>query len=275
MAPNESAGFVDAGMGMPQHGLILLNLFKEVEEKNNIDDDYTGKVSYPPLAGGNFPAADNRKPMPLMTPQRTPPPADWENITTVMFRNFPNKYSQKMLRTEINQAGFLGTYDFLYLPIDPETGANRGYAFLNFLDPGFAWMCKMAFEGRKMNNFNSHKVVSVVPATLQGFEANYAHYSTARVNRGDPSARPLFLREPTNKVPSNMGGNGRSNRRGNLSRKNLESSAPPPEVTISAPIMPMAPAMPAKEAKFCMYCGGSIQAAFQFCPHCGGNISLG
>ena len=24
---------------------------------------------------------------------------------------------------------------------DPETNANRGYAFLNFIDPSFAWMC--------------------------------------------------------------------------------------------------------------------------------------
>lgn len=51
-----------------------------------------------------------------------------------------------------------------------------------------------------MSRFNSAKVVSVTPATLQGFQANYMHYSSARVNRGDPSARPLFLREPSPKM---------------------------------------------------------------------------
>mmetsp|Transcript_47877 Transcript_47877/g.113776 ORF Transcript_47877/g.113776 Transcript_47877/m.113776 type:complete len:344 (-) Transcript_47877:80-1111(-) len=124
------------------------------------------------------------------------PPPEWANTMTVMMRNLPNKYTQRMLLAEINHTGFLGTFDFLYLPIDPETNANRGYAFLNFVDSGFAWMFKMSYEGRKMNRFNSNKVVSVTPATLQGFEANYAHYANARVNRGDPAARPLFLREP-------------------------------------------------------------------------------
>jgi len=129
------------------------------------------------------------------------PPPEWANTTTVMMRNLPNKYTQRMLLTEINHTGFLGTFDFLYLPIDPETTANRGYSFLNFIDPGFAWMFKMSYEGRKMNRFNSNKVVSVVPATLQGFEANYAHYASSRVNRGDPAARPLFFREPKQPLP--------------------------------------------------------------------------
>merc|ERR1719271_959269 len=142
------------------------------------------------------------------------PPPSWADTTTIMMRNLPNKYTQRMLLTEINQVGFLGTFDFLYLPIDPETSANRGYAFLNFIDPSFAWMFKISFEGRKMNRFNSNKVVSVMPATLQGFDANYTHYSSARVNRGDPAARPLFLREPTNPMLSDTnrgcrGGRGR------------------------------------------------------------------
>ncbi|CAJ1409977.1 unnamed protein product [Effrenium voratum] len=112
-----------------------------------------------------------------------------------MLRNLPNKYNQQMLLEELNSSGFLGTFDFLYLPIDPETNANRGYCFINFTDPSCAWTLKLTYEGRKMGRFNSDKVVSVAPAALQGFEANYAHYSTARVNRGDPSTRPLFLRE--------------------------------------------------------------------------------
>jgi len=140
----------------------------------------------------------------------TLPPPEWEDATTVMMRNIPNKYAQRMLLAEINHAGFLGAFDFFYLPIDPETNANRGYAFINFIDPGFAWMFKLAYEGRKMNRFNSSKVISVNPATLQGFEANYAHYSSARVNRGDPAARPLFLRESkVAPIPWAGGGGGR------------------------------------------------------------------
>ncbi|CAK0861572.1 unnamed protein product [Prorocentrum cordatum] len=99
-----------------------------------------------------------------------------------------------MLRLRV-PAGVAATLSSIPPPADPETQANRGYCFLNFIDPSFAWMFKMSYEGKKMAKFNSNKVVSVTPATLQGFEANYAHYSSARVNRGDPAARPLFLRE--------------------------------------------------------------------------------
>lgn len=147
------------------------------------------------------------------------PPAEWANITTVMMRNLPNKYTQRMLLTEINCTGFLGSFDFLYLPIDPETNANRGYAFLNFIGPSFAWMFKMSYEGNKMNRFNSNKVVSVVPATLQGFEANYAHYASARVNRGDPAARPLFLREPSQQLTNLTKAKGSDARRGGRQRR--------------------------------------------------------
>jgi hypothetical protein len=105
-----------------------------------------------------------------------------------------------MLLKEINEAGFQGTFDFIYLPIDPDTKANRGYAFFNFVDPSFSWMFKMYFEGRKIGCFNSSKVLSVTVATLQGFEANYAHYSASRVNCGDLSARPLFSQAAMRKI---------------------------------------------------------------------------
>merc|ERR1719436_1115181 len=124
-------------------------------------------------------------------------PAAWEDTTTIMMRNIPNKYTQGMMLTELNETNFLGLYDFFYLPIDPDTNANKGYAFVNFVEPSAAWMFKITFEGRKMKFFNSTKHVSVMPATLQGFDANYAHYSSSRVSRGDPAARPLFLRAPS------------------------------------------------------------------------------
>lgn len=134
------------------------------------------------------------------------PPPEWAHTTTVMMRNLPNKYTQLMLLEELNRSGFLGTFDFMYLPIDPETNANRGYAFINFIDSGSAWMLKMTYEGCKMNCFNSDKVVTVAAAALQGFEANHAHYSTSRVNRGDPAARPLFLRQSSLQAAKSEGG---------------------------------------------------------------------
>merc|ERR1719323_553735 len=155
---------------------------------------------------------------PTLNPGAVLPP-EWADTMTVMMRNLPNKYTQRMLLTEINHTGFLGTFDFLYLPIDPETTANRGYSFLNFIDPGFAWMFKMSYEGRKMNRFNSNKVISVVPATLQGFEANYAHYATSRVNRGDPAARPLFLREPKQGAGGGRGSSEGKGNRGGAARR--------------------------------------------------------
>lgn len=123
-------------------------------------------------------------------------PEEWGSATTVMMRNLPNKYTQQMLLEKLHELGFAGTFDFLYLPIDRETSANKGYCFINFSEPYYAWMLKTACEGQKMGRFNSSKEVSVVPASLQGFEANYAHYSNTHVKRGDPAARPLFLREP-------------------------------------------------------------------------------
>merc|ERR1719491_978441 len=126
-------------------------------------------------------------------------PPYWQSTFTVMMRNLPNRYTQLMLLEEISSAGFAGAFDFLYLPIDPDTHANKGYAFVNFVDPVQAWRFKGAYEGQQMKCFNSSKFVTVNPAALQGFEANYAHYSTARCSRGNPSARPLFFREPQHK----------------------------------------------------------------------------
>mmetsp|Transcript_123428 Transcript_123428/g.240196 ORF Transcript_123428/g.240196 Transcript_123428/m.240196 type:complete len:420 (+) Transcript_123428:107-1366(+) len=223
------------------------------------------------------------------------PNSEWDRISTVMLRNIPNKYTQSMLLEELKMSGFLGTYDFLYLPIDPETNANRGYAFINFTNPAFAWMLRTTYEGRKMCRFNSDKVVSVAPAALQGFEANYAHYSSARVNRGDPAVRPLFLRESVMKNVTNNKqdvNRRRGGRRGSSSLIDMaarqQQHLPQPPVYNAAALHAF-PALSAlggcqpaatDEAKgqppprFCPFCGGNCKPEFRFCQFCGSALTM-
>jgi RNA recognition motif 2 len=54
-----------------------------------------------------------------------------DSRTTLMIRNIPNKYTQKVLMQTIDNAGFYGKYDFFYLPIDFKNRCNVGYAFIN------------------------------------------------------------------------------------------------------------------------------------------------
>lgn len=51
-----------------------------------------------------------------------------------MICNIPNRYSKKLILKEINEH-FLDKFDFFHLPIDIETKANLGYAFINFRYP--------------------------------------------------------------------------------------------------------------------------------------------
>jgi len=216
------------------------------------------------------------------------PPPEWGNTTTVMMRNLPNKYTQRLLLADINEAGFIGTFDFLYLPIDTETNANKGYAFINFSEPGFAWMFKQAYEGRRMPRFNSDKVVSVFVATLQGFDANYAHYAHSRVNRGDPSCRPLFLREPNqNLTVKSLGRSGRRNGRGH-GRSNLDQLAETQDLQrrLEAAVQAIVTKQqtqekqghqgqqspPQQQVRFCPHCGSKSNPDFKFCPACGSSL---
>ena len=52
--------------------------------------------------------------------------------TTLMIKNIPNKYTQKMLLSTMDEQ-FRGAYDFFYLPIDFKNKCNVGYAFINMV----------------------------------------------------------------------------------------------------------------------------------------------
>jgi hypothetical protein len=115
-------------------------------------------------------------------------------ITTLMIRNIPNRYTQTELMTELKEAGFENKFDFFYLPMDHETHANFGYAFINFVDEQDVGPFTKKFNGLKLNRFTSNKIIQIVPAQLQGFQANLQHYCKKAVCTDDNvDYRPLFF----------------------------------------------------------------------------------
>lgn len=203
----------------------------------------------------------------------------WANIHTVMMQNMPNQVTQKMLLAELDESGFAKVYDFVYLPICADTKANRGYAFINFVHPGLALMFRMHFDGqRKFANCHTDKALSVAPATLQGYDANYEHFSGTRVKHREHAARPLFLRDK-------LLGKAQKKARHKpdslidlvaAQMKAQQQEEQSQEASGSMLGSRSASAKPAsKVPKFCPYCGGARQADFKFCSFCGATVCLG
>lgn len=127
---------------------------------------------------------------------KMPPP--WTDITTVMMRNLPNRYSQQRLLDELHKSGFAPRrhFDFFYLPMDHGNAANLGYCFINFTETCYANAFAEAFMGKQMQHFKSNKTVVVMAASIQGYEKNHAYYSCTRIVLAeDTQYRPLFFRE--------------------------------------------------------------------------------
>jgi len=107
-------------------------------------------------------------------------------ITTVMFRNIPNKYTREMLVNQLEQ-DMRGQFDFIYLPIDFKNKCNVGYAFINFRTVEACESFVNRFNGVEVRKclpgLNSRKVTEVTPARVQGFEENVQRLRNSPVMR--------------------------------------------------------------------------------------------
>jgi hypothetical protein len=111
--------------------------------------------------------------------------------TTMMIRNIPSRYSQTDLMNDLKDLGFAGTFDFLYIPMDKNTTANVGYAFVNFIDATWAQKCMRYFQNYrfKRSQRGSSKLASVSVAHMQGLEKNLQHYENTAVNASKHTMR--------------------------------------------------------------------------------------
>ena len=128
-----------------------------------------------------------------------------ERRTTLMIRNIPNKYSQKVLMKLIDSK-FRDKYDFFYLPIDYKNKCNVGYAFINFNEGTNESMVEFhaLFNDKKWEKFNSEKVCKITFARLQGQDALIDHFRSSSVMQQHKQLRPFFVKHTNhiNTTPS-------------------------------------------------------------------------
>jgi len=94
------------------------------------------------------------------------------HCTTIMVRNIPNKYSQRMLLEVFTEHGFDGVFDFLYVPADFFHRLNLGYCFVNFKHPVYAQHFARIFQDFHLPAFKSKKKIQISLANTQGFITN-------------------------------------------------------------------------------------------------------
>ncbi|EOA25625.1 hypothetical protein CARUB_v10018978mg [Capsella rubella] len=113
--------------------------------------------------------------------------------TTLMIKNIPNKYSQKLLLDmldkhciHINEAIAgehpepFSSYDFVYLPMDFNNKCNVGYGFVNMTTPEAAWRFYKAFHLQHWEVFNSRKICQITYARVQCLEDLKEHFKSSK-----------------------------------------------------------------------------------------------
>lgn len=100
-----------------------------------------------------------------------------DSRSTICIKNIPNKYTKELMVETIRQS-FANSYDFFYMPIDPETGSNCGYAFINFYRRSTILPFYHCFHGKKWEYFCSEKVCELRYARIQGKSTLELHFSS-------------------------------------------------------------------------------------------------
>ncbi|XP_057776827.1 protein terminal ear1-like [Salvia miltiorrhiza] len=132
-----------------------------------------------------------------------------DSRTTVMIKNIPNKYSQKLLLNMLDNHCIhcneqmtggddqpLSSYDFVYLPIDFINKCNVGYGFVNMTSPEATLRLYKAFHHQSWEVFNSRKICQVTYARLQGLDALREHFKNSKFPSDAEEYMPVVFSPP-------------------------------------------------------------------------------
>jgi len=117
--------------------------------------------------------------------------------TTVMMQHLPNQMSRDDLIQMLNVRGFIGQFNFVYMPLDLLTQTGLGYAFIDLSSPEVARLFWRTFDGFSDWPQPSHKVCAMSwSEPVQGLKANIDRYRNSPLFHSSvaDAARPVVFR---------------------------------------------------------------------------------
>mmetsp|Transcript_77885 Transcript_77885/g.167061 ORF Transcript_77885/g.167061 Transcript_77885/m.167061 type:complete len:353 (-) Transcript_77885:90-1148(-) len=205
-------------------------------------------------------------------------------LTTLMIRHVPKEFSQQSLMDMIDGKGFAGLYDFIYLPMDARSRANRGFAFINLISAQAAGSFYETFNDYQVSS-TKESFIAVMTAHVQGIKALAKHFASSGTRR--QQSRPLFLRctqsqqqsaieAPVQCASSALGSEFEQASKWLPSEQEVQALSPGsqclliPQLWTFVPVYQPSP--PHSIYKFCPFCALPKQAHRNNCIGCGSSL---
>lgn len=103
-------------------------------------------------------------------------------VTTVMLRNLPRGYTRTDLVRTLKKHGFVGLYNFVYMPFDFKIKQCMGYGFVNMTTAEHAQHLIEKFDNQRLwPRSASLKLCTAGNSHTQGLEANVSRFRNSPV----------------------------------------------------------------------------------------------
>lgn len=140
---------------------------------------------------GSFEAEESVEQAPSASEGQVETEADGE-ITTMMIRNVPRKYTSAVLTHELQETLPSVSFNFVYLPWDSKASTNLGYGFVNFVTSEAAFDAQAFLDGKTWGLVKSNKTIRMVPANRQGLVDNVRQY-LCNTSHTEKKFRPVVI----------------------------------------------------------------------------------
>eukprot|EP00429_Kryptoperidinium_foliaceum_P049566 CAMPEP_0176121464 /NCGR_PEP_ID=MMETSP0120_2-20121206/61140_1 /TAXON_ID=160619 /ORGANISM="Kryptoperidinium foliaceum, Strain CCMP 1326" /LENGTH=124 /DNA_ID=CAMNT_0017456013 /DNA_START=18 /DNA_END=389 /DNA_ORIENTATION=- len=85
----------------------------------------------------------------------------------MMLRNIACSFTPARVKEVLEDAGFAGSFSFVYVPSVHTGRSNLGYAFVCFRTPEMAEECRRRFHGKVFGLANTKKICEVQEASVE------------------------------------------------------------------------------------------------------------